>query len=143
MDLHTTIHLSALRRVVRSLGARFAVADGGDPRRWNTLIREIVADCVSPAFREALVVVRGSDVIGVPFDADTFVGITAKVRCQVTQRLLRLATERGGVEIEEDVVRELDGNLIRSRTGDLDSGDLLQLLLLLIHSMTDGRAHCS
>src|SRR5262249_23480918 len=44
------------------------------------------------------------------------------------------------VEVEEDVVGQADGDLVLGGAGHLDAGDLLELSLLLVHVVADGRA---
>src|SRR5439155_4056390 len=75
-----------------------------------------------------------------PFDGDDLIRILTEVVRQAAQRRLRLRPEIGTIKIEQDVVGQTNGNLVLRGTGHFDAGNLLQLLLLLVHAMADRRA---
>src|SRR5207244_1100734 len=139
-DLHAAIQLPAFGRVVARLRLRLAEAGRGDPAVGHALVDYVVAHRAGTLLGEALVVVVAADVVGVALDADLLVGILAEVVGQLAEGVARLGAQREGVEVEEDVVGQADGDLVLRGAGHFDAGDLLQLFLLLVHLVADGGA---
>src|SRR5690349_19742568 len=124
VDLDATVQLPSLGRIVRRLRARFAEAVDGDHVRADALVDEVVRHARGAVLGQHLVVRVAAGRIGVAFDVDVVVRILPEVRGQLVERVARGAAQRIGVGVEEDVVRQTNGDLSLGRTRHFDAFDL-------------------
>jgi hypothetical protein len=95
-----------------TFGRGLSVPQRAQVRRGDALVDQVVAHRAGALVGESLVVDTGPNVVGVPFHADVLVGVALEVARQLAQRVTRLRPQRGGVEVEKDVIGQADSCLI-------------------------------
>src|SRR5438874_13368823 len=108
VDLDAAVELPAVGGAVRRARLGLAVADGVDARAVHADGLEVVGHRARPAVREALVVRRGADRVGMSGDLDGRVRVFLEHVGHLAERGARRGTERARVEVEEDFVAHGD-----------------------------------
>lgn len=125
-EFDTAVLVAGLRRAVVSGRAALAITDGGEARRRDTLLDQVVDNGLGAVLGERLVVFVGADPVGMTFDHGGDVIVLLEPLGGVVEDVLRFLRELVGVEVEEDGVEEgvIDLALLGLDVVDVDGVDL-------------------